>query len=112
MSHSRRIYRLFSSTLLLLTISGPSWSADAEKTDSVRNASGNKPIASPATAAAEHARTLNSPGGALTKGSRTLQTQQEKLSYALGANLGNGLRRESIDVEADLVIQGLKDALS
>jgi FKBP-type peptidyl-prolyl cis-trans isomerase FklB len=63
-------------------------------------------------AGTEGASLLQSPGADLAPGSRPLQNQQERLSYALGANLGNGLRREAIEVDADLMVQGLKDALS
>src|ERR1700721_408287 len=41
-----------------------------------------------------------------------LKTQQEKMSYALGVDLGNQLRRESVDVDPSVFGQGLKDALS
>jgi FKBP-type peptidyl-prolyl cis-trans isomerase FklB len=51
-------------------------------------------------------------GAAAEQALPALKSQKEKLSYALGANLGNGLRRESIDVDSDLVIQGLKDAIA
>jgi FKBP-type peptidyl-prolyl cis-trans isomerase FklB len=38
--------------------------------------------------------------------------QKEKLSYALGMNLGTGIRKQSLEVDTDLVIKGLKDSLS
>lgn len=41
-----------------------------------------------------------------------LKTQKEKISYALGMDLGSQLRRSSIDVDPVLFGQGLKDALS
>jgi FKBP-type peptidyl-prolyl cis-trans isomerase len=34
------------------------------------------------------------------------------VSYAIGMNVGSGLKRQSIDVDPNLVFQGLKDALS
>jgi FKBP-type peptidyl-prolyl cis-trans isomerase FklB len=42
----------------------------------------------------------------------TLKTDKEKISYALGMDLGNQLRRASIEVNPALFGQGLKDALS
>jgi FKBP-type peptidyl-prolyl cis-trans isomerase FklB len=63
--------------------------------------------------AAEPAATLARGG---TAGSDTatgaLKSRKEQVSYALGANLGNGLRREAVDVNTEAIIQGLKDALS
>lgn len=38
--------------------------------------------------------------------------QREKASYALGMNVGNGLRRESVDIDPTVFAQGLKDALA
>jgi FKBP-type peptidyl-prolyl cis-trans isomerase FklB len=39
-------------------------------------------------------------------------SQKEKLSYALGMNLGAGIRKQSLEVDTELIIKGLKDALS
>jgi FKBP-type peptidyl-prolyl cis-trans isomerase len=41
-----------------------------------------------------------------------LTGEKEKLSYAVGLNLGNQLRAQSIDVDADPLTTGLRDALS
>lgn len=41
-----------------------------------------------------------------------LKSQKDKISYALGVDLGNQLRKQSIDVDPALFGQGLKDALS
>jgi hypothetical protein len=41
-----------------------------------------------------------------------LQTQTQKLSYALGMILGNQFRDQSVEVDLDLYGQGLRDALS
>jgi FKBP-type peptidyl-prolyl cis-trans isomerase FklB len=35
--------------------------------------------------------------------------QKAKTSYALGMNIGNGLKRQSIDVDPDILVQGIKD---
>jgi FKBP-type peptidyl-prolyl cis-trans isomerase FklB len=42
----------------------------------------------------------------------TLKTQKEKLSYALGMNLGTNLHKETVDVDPAIVLRGLKDALA
>ena len=41
-----------------------------------------------------------------------LKSQKEKLSYALGMDLGNQFRRQSTDVDPAFLYQGLKDALA
>jgi FKBP-type peptidyl-prolyl cis-trans isomerase FklB len=41
-----------------------------------------------------------------------LKTDKDKASYALGMNLGQGLKRESDDLDATIVQRGMKDALS
>jgi hypothetical protein len=41
-----------------------------------------------------------------------LETQKDKASYALGQDLGNQLRKLSIEVDPALLGRGLKDAVS
>jgi FKBP-type peptidyl-prolyl cis-trans isomerase FklB len=41
-----------------------------------------------------------------------LPTKKDQVSYALGMNVGKGLHRESIDVDPNMIMQGLKDAMS
>ena len=42
----------------------------------------------------------------------TLKTQKDKVSYALGANLGMNLHKQSVEVDTTIVLRGLKDALA
>ncbi len=39
-------------------------------------------------------------------------TEKERLNYALGMDLGNQFRRQSLEIDPDIFRQGLKDALS
>ncbi len=41
-----------------------------------------------------------------------LKTQKDKLSYALGMDLGNSFKAQSVDVDPAMFVQGLKDAVS
>ncbi len=56
--------------------------------------------------------------GAKTSGSSpiVLKDQKDKLSYALGMNMGSNLQsnlhRDAIDVDSNLVLQGMKDAMA
>jgi FKBP-type peptidyl-prolyl cis-trans isomerase FklB len=41
-----------------------------------------------------------------------LPTKKDQVSYAIGMNVGKGLHRESIDVDPNVILQGLKDSMS
>ena len=41
-----------------------------------------------------------------------LTTPKDKASYAIGLNIGRGLHRDSVDIDPDIFLQGLKDALA
>jgi FKBP-type peptidyl-prolyl cis-trans isomerase FklB len=41
-----------------------------------------------------------------------LPTKKDQVSYALGMNVGKGLHRENINVDPNMILQGLKDALA
>lgn len=41
-----------------------------------------------------------------------LKTQKDKLSYAIGVDVGNSLKKNSIDVDMNVLMQGMKDAVS
>ena len=53
---------------------------------------------------------LASQAGAEEK--KAFQTPKEKQSYSIGADIGNKLKSQSIDVDPDALAQGLKDAIS
>jgi FKBP-type peptidyl-prolyl cis-trans isomerase FklB len=42
----------------------------------------------------------------------TLKTQKDKLSYAIGMNIGQSMKKDSLDVDPVIVERGLKDAIS
>lgn len=62
----------------------------------------------PTTAAAKTTRST------LTKkpAPLTLATQKDKLSYAFGMNFGRNMRKDSIDVDPNILLRGLTDALA
>jgi FKBP-type peptidyl-prolyl cis-trans isomerase FklB len=41
-----------------------------------------------------------------------LKTQKDKASYAIGLDMGSSLKKNEIDVNADALVRGIKDALS
>ncbi len=42
----------------------------------------------------------------------TLKTEMDKVSYAIGVELGQNFKSQSIDIKLDLMIQGLKDSMA
>jgi FKBP-type peptidyl-prolyl cis-trans isomerase FklB len=42
----------------------------------------------------------------------TLDTQKDKESYAIGMSFGSSLRKQSVEVETDILIRGMKDSLA
>ncbi|MFA5780590.1 MAG: FKBP-type peptidyl-prolyl cis-trans isomerase N-terminal domain-containing protein [Elusimicrobiota bacterium] len=40
------------------------------------------------------------------------ETQKDKVSYSIGWDIGNNLKRQSIDIDTDIMSAGIKDALS
>src|ERR1700722_5525687 len=42
----------------------------------------------------------------------TFKTQKEKRSYAIGMEMGKGVKAQGIDVDATILVQGLNDAIS
>jgi FKBP-type peptidyl-prolyl cis-trans isomerase FklB len=64
------------------------------------------PAAKTGTATAGKAPAAKSPN------STTLTTPKDKLSYAIGLNVGRSLQKDSIAVDPEILVQGVKDALS
>lgn len=50
--------------------------------------------------------------GARAQDASALKTDKDKLSYAIGREMGEGVKSQGIDVDPNLLIQGLKDALA
>lgn len=42
----------------------------------------------------------------------TLKDQKEKVSYIIGLDIGTNLKRQSVEIDTDILMKGLKDALS
>ena len=40
-----------------------------------------------------------------------LKTQEEKISYIIGTDIGNNFKKQGIDIDPDILIKGLKDSL-
>lgn len=42
----------------------------------------------------------------------TLKTEKEKLSYAIGMNIGESMKKDSLDIDATILSRAIKDALT
>lgn len=51
-------------------------------------------------------------GSAWAEEAVVLKTDKDKVSYGIGMTIGNNLKKDAVDVDADLVAKGLKDAFS
>jgi FKBP-type peptidyl-prolyl cis-trans isomerase FklB len=68
----------------------------------------------PATKAAQTPATKKAPAAAAAAkpAAPPLTTQKDKLSYALGMNIGTGMHKQSVDVDPNVFIRGFKDGLA
>jgi FKBP-type peptidyl-prolyl cis-trans isomerase FklB len=70
----------------------------------------------PTATAAKSSQTpaAKTPDTSATKSQSTLalKTDKDKTSYALGLSIGKGLHRDSVDVDPNILLRGLKDALT
>ncbi|MGA2958453.1 MAG: FKBP-type peptidyl-prolyl cis-trans isomerase [Thermodesulfobacteriota bacterium] len=44
--------------------------------------------------------------------SQTLKSQKEKISYIIGMDIGGNFKKQSVDIDPDILARGVKDALS
>src|ERR1035441_2983176 len=61
----------------------------------------------PATTAKPHTATA-----AKSTQPLSLTTQKDKVSYAIGMNLGQSMKKDSLDIDPAILARGLKDALT
>jgi FKBP-type peptidyl-prolyl cis-trans isomerase FklB len=86
--------------------------APAAKTDAAPAAKTSTAPPAKAKVPATKASPAKSATAGKSAGVTTLKTQKEKFSYALGLNLGTSLHKQSVDVDPNIVAQGLKAALA
>ncbi|HKV26419.1 MAG TPA: FKBP-type peptidyl-prolyl cis-trans isomerase [Candidatus Acidoferrum sp.] len=58
------------------------------------------------------AQKQNTPAPAPSAADKKFPTLKEKSSYAIGLNIGRSMHTDSLDVDPDLLLRGLKDGLS
>jgi FKBP-type peptidyl-prolyl cis-trans isomerase len=47
-----------------------------------------------------------------TQAALTLKTQKEKASYAVGLNMGKGMRKDAVDIDPAILLRGIKDGIA
>ncbi len=50
-------------------------------------------------------------GSAFADDSFALKTQKDKVSYIIGTDIGNNFKKQGIDIEPDVLMKGIRDAL-
>ena len=89
--------------------------AQAQQTPAVNTQQAPAAKAAPAPAAGTQKTPAAKTGQAAkprTQSVLTLKTQKDKVSYALGMNLGTNLQKQSVEVDPAIVLRGMKDALA
>ncbi len=51
-------------------------------------------------------------GAVYAEGDTVLKTEMDRLSYSIGLNMGNNLKKQSIDIDIEILYRGLKDAVA
>jgi FKBP-type peptidyl-prolyl cis-trans isomerase FklB len=72
----------------------------------------NTPQTPPAKTPHSPATRSRSTGTTKAQAPLTLKTQKEKISYAIGMNIGTGMHRQSLQIDPNILLRGLKDALA
>jgi len=70
------------------------------------------PSAAPAKTASQTSGTKTHTATHRAAAPLALKTQKEKLSYALGMNIGTSMKRQSVSVDPAILARGLKDTLT
>jgi FKBP-type peptidyl-prolyl cis-trans isomerase FklB len=71
-----------------------------------------EPAKAPAAGPAKSSAPAKAPAAQAPAAASAFKTQKEKLSYAIGMEMGKGVKTQGIDVDPALLTQGLNDALS
>jgi FKBP-type peptidyl-prolyl cis-trans isomerase len=66
---------------------------------------------SAAPTAPQSTSSQTAPAAAATPSDTALPTDKDKLSYAIGMTVGRGLHRDAVDVDPNVLLRGLKDAM-
>jgi FKBP-type peptidyl-prolyl cis-trans isomerase FklB len=94
-----------SSTSLTLLAAGIMLLGNAHAQQTSATKTTTAPAAKTSTAVKPHTATAAKPP-------LVLSTQKAKLSYALGMNIGQGVKSQPVDIDPDILARGMKDAMT
>jgi FKBP-type peptidyl-prolyl cis-trans isomerase FklB len=104
----RKISSLALSTLSVPVVFLGSITAQQPSASTTKPASTAKTSSGASSSTAKpHTATAAKPAAPLT-----LKTQKDKLSYAIGMNIGGGMKKDGVDVDPSILAQGVKDMLA
>src|SRR6266699_2064992 len=86
-------------------------SAMAQQTPPAK-ASPSPAAKAPAAKAGESSPAAEKTPAAKSQNAMNLKTDKDKLSYAVGLNVGRSLQKDSVEVDPNILVLGLKDALA
>ena len=84
------------------------WACGVNAQQAPAKAPATPPVKAPATAPAKPAAAA----GQAPAAAAGFKTQKEKVSYAIGMEMGKGVKSQGIDVDPAILAQGLRDAMS
>jgi FKBP-type peptidyl-prolyl cis-trans isomerase FklB len=104
----RKIFFLALSTLIASTLLVSAAGAQQPSTSTA------KPATTARTSTASSSSTTKPKTATAAKSAAplTLKTQKDKLSYAIGMNIGAGMKKDGLDIDPNILAQGLKDTLA
>jgi FKBP-type peptidyl-prolyl cis-trans isomerase len=91
--------------------------ASATKTQSAASSQNGTSGQTAGTAKTQSGTTAKTPAGAAAQhhaaaAPLVLKTDKEKQSYAIGMNIGKSIHRDGVDVDPNILLRGMKDALA
>jgi FKBP-type peptidyl-prolyl cis-trans isomerase FklB len=89
--------------------------SNAQDTSAPKTPSTTAPAQKPSTTGTTGATATTKPRtgtGTRTAGPLVLKTDKDKISYAIGVNIGTSLHKDKVDVDPAIFLRGLKDALA
>jgi FKBP-type peptidyl-prolyl cis-trans isomerase FklB len=97
------------STLTVFVVFLGSVAAQQSQSSTTKPATAAKPSTSTGSSTTKpHTATAAKPAATPV----TLKTQKDKISYAIGMNIGAGMKKDGLDIDPNVLSQGIKDVLA
>jgi FKBP-type peptidyl-prolyl cis-trans isomerase FklB len=106
----RKLITTATKTAVILMLLGVARAQQPPATSSQQTPPAKSPSAPPSKAQTTPA--AKRPTAAKNPAALTLSTEKDKVSYALGMNLGRNLRKDSLEIDTDILVKGVRDGLA